>query len=123
SVGGFLVYDVALRTQWKEKYFALVTEANAMKASKESTDGIIPKLINDYKKAVDEFEQAKLKLRDLEVDKAVKLAEHDAKVQDLNLINAEKTLTITQTKELAQRLTSEIDVLKVTIKDRETSIV
>ena len=67
SVGGFLVYDIALRTQWKERYFALVTEANALKASKDSTDAMIPKLVEDWKRAVSDLDQAKLKQRDLEI--------------------------------------------------------
>ena len=110
-------------TQWKEKYKELETEARAAMESKKSTDAMIPKLVEDWKRAKDDFEQAKLKLEDLKESKKAKEAEHEAKVLDLEFALKEKALTATQAKETLARLASEIDILKITIKDRETSIV
>ncbi|MBM3993399.1 MAG: hypothetical protein FJ303_04505 [Planctomycetes bacterium] len=123
AVGGFLVFDFALRTQWKERYHALNTEANALKQSRDVTESMMAKVTADYRQVKEELEKEKQKQKDLEVAKIAKELEFDTRMNEMKAQLDDKGLSETQAKELAKRLAGEVDILKVTIRDREGSIV
>lgn len=123
AVGGFLVFDFALRTQWKERFHALNAEAKALADSRDVTEKMMQKVLKDYELKQKALDDANQKLKDQEVAKIARESEFDTRMNELNAALADKSITVTQAQELAKRLTNEIDVLKITIRDREGAIV
>jgi hypothetical protein len=122
-VGAFLVFDIALRTQWKEKYFELVKEAKAMKEGRDATQGVTLNITKEYKDIQLAFEDSKRTIKDREDAAKVMKETYDVEIAEYKNKLTDKDLTVLAAKQLTQRQADEIVVLKTTIEDRQSTIV
>jgi myosin heavy subunit len=122
-VGAFLVVDVAIRNQWKDSYFALKREAEALKHSNDTNMKITQKIIADYKQAKLEQEAATLALTDKKAEWEALEGSFKLEKDTFVLQLKDKDSTLMQAKATQQRLTDEITQLNTTIKNREGLIV
>ena len=122
-VGAFLIVDVATRSQWKDKYFELLKEANLSAASSDVTRRVTGFVVRDNKDLQLALEQSGQKLKDQEeIAKAMKV-NHEVEIADRDNKLKDADLSLKQALVAKQRLTDEIAVLNSSIKEREALIV
>jgi len=122
-VGGLLVFDVALRNQWKERYETLLREAKVLEVARQQDQKIMQKLTADLRGANIDKETTLQKMSDN--DKLYEINERTLRDEKQDLENKLKNadLTVAQAQKAKARLTQEVAVLYGTIKDREFNIV
>jgi hypothetical protein len=122
-VGGLLVFDVALRNQWKERYEALQREALVLKSAREQDQRAMQNLTADLRSARLENEGIKQAMKDRDVIYGTNedTVREEKRELEAKLKNIDITLQETQKAKL--RLTQEIALLTKTVKDREGLIV
>jgi len=122
-VGGLLVFDVALRNQWKERYETLLREAKVLEVARQQDQKIMQKLTADLRGANIDKETTLQKMSDN--DKLYEINERtlrdEKQVLENKLKNAD--ILLAQSQKTQKRMGDEITVLYTTIKEREFNIV
>lgn len=122
-VGGLVVANAALTNQWKVKYEQLANEAIALKSGRELDNTVRPKIVDDYKRALREKQDADQRLKDKEDEFKVREQSYQFDVAQINLKLNDAITTQKATLAANQRMTDEIAKLNAVIKERETLIV
>ena len=122
-VGGLLVVDFATRNNWKQRAEEIQAAYNVLKAGREATHNASGNVAKDLQTVTQERENFKEKLRDEENARKADQANFEVMIADYKQKLVDKDLAVAASKELSQRLTNEVAVLRTTIKDRETTIV
>jgi hypothetical protein len=121
-VGVILVFSIAFRTPWKEKYLELIAQVKVRDANYTGKDTVQFALANDLRAKELDLEKLKQKLKDTE--DAMKAAEDVYKITVADYTNKlkDKDLVVQESLKNVQRLTDEVTVLNKTIGDRQNFI-
>ena len=121
-VGVILVFNIAFRAQWKEKFDSLERQAKVLEQNLKSTMTAQGSVFVDIRDKDLEIEKLKQQPRDTEI---AKKDFEDAKLAELEVLNnkfKDKDLVAQEALKTQERMVQEIAGLNKTIKDREVFI-
>jgi hypothetical protein len=121
-VGVILVFNIAFRASWKEKFDELNNQARILEANLKSTTSVQGQIGKDYVGMGLDIDKLKQQLKDAEDSKQAFEAAKQIELADLKNKLLEKDLVTKESLATQQRLVQEIDLLNKTIKDREVFI-
>jgi len=121
-VGVILVFNIAFRAPWKEKYESLVVQARVLEEHLKSNNKVQVNMAGDYRDKDLEIAKLKQQLKDVEDAKQAFEAAKTVEVADLTNKLKGKDLVTQESLKTQARLVQEIDLLNKTIKQREVFI-
>lgn len=118
-----LVMDAAVRNQWKLAYYAMENEAKVLKAGRDADVPAKMKLTNEYQ--ANTLERQALTQKEIDTAKNLNdiISVKDIQINDQKLELEKNLATVNASTATIARLTTEVDLLTKTIKDREALIV
>jgi hypothetical protein len=122
-VGGFLVIDLATRTNWKTAYDNLKREMDVLKASRESSNIVLQQQVNASKAVFNENDELKRKIVDTEALAKVNEDELTRKIADYELKLKGSDQTLQKSLAEQERLKTELVDRNNTLKEREKTVV
>jgi hypothetical protein len=122
-VGLFLVMDFSLRNNWKDAYFDLKKQSEAVVGVGKADRDAAKLLANDLTKATADIEQLNQQIKDNATKWDILEMQYKTEKEQLKNDAENAKLALLETVKAKQRLADEIAHLNTVIKDREVAIV